>query len=69
VFKVSLAVPVLVIVTVNGALVMPITWLPKFKLAGEKLTAGDCALVETLPSATRPKARHKATDMLSRRHA
>jgi hypothetical protein len=38
VFKVSLAVPVLLIVTVNGTLVVPITWLPKFRLVGERLT-------------------------------
>jgi len=30
--------PVLVIVTVNVALVVPIAWLPKFRLVGEKLT-------------------------------
>jgi hypothetical protein len=44
-------------VTVNGALVVPITWLPKFRLIGDNVTAGDWALAAMHPKAARPQAR------------
>jgi len=42
------AVPVLVRVTVWGALLLPTRWLPKFKLGGARLTAGSIPVPESV---------------------